>query len=164
MSNFLEHINPLGRPPKYDTPERLWNKFVEYCKWCDDNPIELPAKVIFKGTKSTIEERNEGKTTARTPYLLSGFMVWAKIANWTDFKKSKTNQSGDFPRVIRAIEDTIQTQQVSGAMVGLYNSNLTARLNGIKENADLTSNGKDIVKEPLQIEVIYSENQADKKE
>ena len=49
--------------------------------------------------------------------------------------ESSHREPKDFLIIIRAIENAIQQQQVSGAMVGIYNSNLTARLNGL---ADVT--------------------------
>lgn len=166
MANeFIKHINPLGRPPKYDTPEKLWKKFTSYCDWCDNNPIDLPSRMnVEKGSQNDLRKAQKGTVQARRPYVLYGFLVWAGITNWTEFKKRETNQSDDFLRVIRAIEETIKSQQVSGAMVGLYNSNLTARLNGINDATDITTNGKDIVSEPMQIEIIYSKNQVDKEE
>jgi hypothetical protein len=39
---------------------------------------------------------------------------------------------------------TIDTQQLEGAMVGVFNSNLVARLQGIKDHSDVTTNGKEI--------------------
>ena len=144
MSRLIDHINPVGKPPKYKKPKDLWNKFVEYVDWVDSNPIELPIRMNLKGSQKQIESRTEDKVTAKRPYTLTGFCMFANIWDWSGFKLAECRHTEEYRGVIRAIEDAIKDQQISGAMVGLYNSNLTARLNGITDKTDITTNGKDL--------------------
>jgi hypothetical protein len=112
-------------------------KFLDYVAWADANPIEVFNRISGKGDTHKQKFREESKGNVQRPYTLIGFMAFAGISNWTEFKGTQHAQKQDFFRVIRAIENTIQSQQIDGAMVGLYSSNLTARLNGIAEATEM---------------------------
>lgn len=138
MSSFIDNIpSPFGRPPKYKTGALLWQRFLEYVKWADENPIEVYNRVSGKGDAKEQKSKEVKHGKVQRPYTLYGFIAFAGIANWSDYKQSQNAQRGDFPMVIRAIENSIKAQQIDGAMVGLFNSNLTARLNGIADTAEI---------------------------
>ncbi len=71
-------------PPKYN-PKELWNKFVEYCEWIDNNPFK-EAVLVQKGIKVKDDEGNE-QTAYSTglpkmrPYTLKGFYIFAYKMN-----------------------------------------------------------------------------------
>lgn len=48
-----------------------------------------------------------------------------------------------FPTIIHAIEESIKAQQVDGAVLNRFNSNLVARLNGIADTTKTEVTGKD---------------------
>lgn len=150
-NNFILHINPLGKPPKYKNAKELWDKFLEYCAWADGNPIELPERMAFFGSKKSVERQAQNKARAQRPYTLYGFLAWAGIANWTEFKRPEFRKHADYLRVINAIENSIKAMQVDGAMVGVYNSNLTARLNGITEKTEVTGADGAALFKPIKV-------------
>ena len=79
--------------------------------------------------------------------------------NWLqEFKK---NCSEDFLGVVRAIEQTIDNQQIEHAMVGVFNSNLVARIQGIKDQTDVTTNGKELpsTTATIQVEIVKPINE-----
>lgn len=141
MNDFLKHINPLGKEPRYKNPAELWDKFLEYTEWVDGNPIDLPDRIGQYGSKKEVERVSKGSTKAPRPYTLYGFLAWAGITNWTMFKKAEARKKASYLRVIHAIENAVTMQQVDGAMVGLYNHNLTARLNNLAERTELSGGG-----------------------
>ena len=144
--------NPLGKPPKYKKPQDLWNKFQEYIQWVDSNPIEMPERASFFGTKKEVVRQGQMKTKVARPYTLYGFLAFAGIMNWTEFKRPEFRHQENYLRVIYAIENTVKAQQIDGALVGIYNSNLTARLNGISEKTEVTgADGSDLIKAPLKV-------------
>jgi hypothetical protein len=49
------------------------------------------------------------------------------------------NAYDEYVTIITRIKDIIRENQISGGMVGLYNSNLTARLNNLKESTENTN-------------------------
>ena len=131
-----------GRPPKFKTPEELESKAEEYFKWCDANPIRI-YKRKDAGANQTAKsgsgvKSQEGEAFANRPYTLDGLSLWCGIAAWKDFRAY--HQDDEFSAVINALETRVRDQQVSGAMVGVYNSNLTARLNGIADTQNVNAN------------------------
>lgn len=137
--------NPLGgRPLKFKSPDKLWKKFLAYCQWVDDNPWEEKnASNSIHGSKG--ESSNSMQQYVRVyqrAYTLYGFSVYAGIYNWTGFKKTYMEKDG-FPTIIHAIEESIKAQQVDGAVLNRFNSNLVARLNGIADTTKTEVTGKD---------------------
>lgn len=138
----------VGRPPKFKTPLELAEIADKYFAWCEANPIEtskrklVGAKQTGKGSEA---KSDETVFTAKRPYTLDGFCLFANIPHWPMFKQTKKYQTKEFLTVIYAIEATIRDQQVSGAAVGIFNSNLVARLNGIADKVDNTVNGINFV-------------------
>ena len=130
-----------GRPPKFKTPEELEAKAEEYFKWCDANPIRI-YKRKDAGANQTAKsgsgvKSQEGEAFANRPYTLDGLGLYVGVV-WKDFKTY--HQDDEFSEVIRTLEARVRDQQVSGAMVGVYNSNLTARLNGIADTQNVNAN------------------------
>lgn len=124
-------LSRVGRPPIYPDPKDLAKVADEYFQWCDDHPIE---------TSSRKQTDNNGKakaggvnfTTARA-YTLDGFCLFARISDWAAFKKAEAHRDSEYLGVIHAIEQTIRDQQVSGALAGVFQANIVARLNGLAE-------------------------------
>lgn len=165
MSTFIDSIPPpFGRPTKYATAKSLWEKFLDYVAWADANPIETFNRVSGRGDTKTQKSQEIAHNRVQRPYTLCAFMTFAGISNWTEFKKKQNQQKPDFVRVIHAIENATKSQQIDGAMVGLYNPNLTARLNGIAEATEVaikTDKFSDMTDEELQEEIkrIYESTQ-----
>lgn len=134
--------NPCGRPPRYKSAKKLWAKFTEYIEWADANPVQTFNRLAASGDKLQQKSKSMAQMQVQRPYTLIGFITFAGIGNWVEFKQGKAHQTEEFSIVIRAIENTIQSQQIDGAMVGVYNSNLTARLNGIVEATKNEITGK----------------------
>jgi hypothetical protein len=136
-TQFWKLRNKHGRKKLFETPELLWTSACEYFDWCDNNPI-----LSTKSSSSTQGTSTEEKEHQR-PYTKQGLFFYLECSDdWLrNFRKTCNN---DFLRVIEAIEQTIENQQVAHAMVGVFNANLVARLNGIKDHSDVTTNGKEI--------------------
>ena len=136
-NQFWKLRSKHGRDALFASPELLWESACEYFQWCDENPI-LSTKSMTSTQGSSSEEKE-----FQRPYTKQGLYFYIGCSeDWLrNFKKVANH---DFLRVIEAIEQTIENQQVAHAMVGVFNSNLVARLNGIKEQTDVTTNGKEI--------------------
>lgn len=136
--------NPCGRPPIFKSPVTLWRKFLAYCQWVDDNPWEE------KDAGNTLESNERGNKNSmhqkvkvyQRAYTLYGFTAYSGIYMWASFKQKYRNKDG-FSIVINAIEETIRSQQVDGAMLRQFDSNLVARLNGIADKQISEVTGKD---------------------
>ena len=136
----------VGRPPKFKTPEELAAKAEGYFQYCDTHPMETYVKKDA-GTKKTGGDNKagseakagEGKVLVPRPYTFDGLVLWLELGmNWRDFRAYHSND--EFSAVIRTLDARVRDQQVSGAMVGMYNPNLVARLNGIAEKVEANVN------------------------
>ena len=139
-----------GRPPKFKTPDELEKLAEEYFAWCEANPIKIykrkdaSARQAAKNGSSAGSAENEMYITR--PYTLDGLALYVGVSDWHHMKESEAYQTPEFLRIIRTLEARIRNQQVSGAMVGMYNSNLTARLNGIADTTKTEATVKAEVK------------------
>ena len=62
----------------------------------------------------------------------------------------------EFVSIIHAIKERIRVDQIEGGMIGQYNSNLTARLNGLTERVDQTSGGEKV--NNITVEIVRPKN------
>ena len=134
----------VGRPPKFKTALELAQVADAYFKECDDNPIEIATRKTAGAENSAKNgskvKSSEFKESVPTPYTIEDFCDFANISNWTVFKQSDTARQPEYLSIIHAIENRIRGQQIRGSLVGLYNANLTARINGISENVQVEGN------------------------
>ena len=126
----------VGRPPKYATAMELAKVADEYFEWCDDTPVETSSRKLV-GAEQSAKTGSKAKSdetvfTSKRAYTLDGFCLYAGIGNWSQYKKDHAEDE-EFRRVLYAIEQTIRDQQVVGSLVGLFNANIVARLNGLAD-------------------------------
>lgn len=148
-----------GRPPVFKTPNDLWRCFLEYIAMVDAHDINLPTYIV-KGSKRGAKERDnsnkeEGKggKVAR-PLTFQGFMAFTGMGSeWRTFASYTAKRSDEFSAVISRIRAVVQSDQIEGGLANIYNSNLTARLNGITDRQDITSGGEII---DLKFEIVRS--------
>jgi hypothetical protein len=81
----------------------------------------------------------------RTPLTRDNLCIFAEISGDTlrNYASDKQGYENHF-EVTRQALKYIDNNQLEGALVGAYNSNLVARLQGLKEEHDHTTNGKDL--------------------
>lgn len=130
----------IGRPPKFETSGELFDKLIEYCDYCDANPIKVDVRSKMRRNSNTGDSSELGNQTIKRPYTLDGFCLFAGILMpWATFKNNAKRRKdwADFEIVINACEQVIRDQQITGAMIGVYSERLTARLNGIADKQEL---------------------------
>lgn len=142
----------VGRPMNIESPAQLWKLACEYFESCEATPWN---KKVFVG-----KEGNEEAVPTASPFLWSGLedFLFEKIGVSTlkDYRTAarKENVETDetyaryakFSEVIRAIDNVMLTQKLSGALVGAFNSNLVARLEGLVDKSEETVVVKDETK------------------
>ena len=116
------------------TPEELWQLFEDYRKEVKGNPR---IKVEYVG-----KEGERVKTPIERPLIIEGFKVYCyeHIGTVDHYFKNTDGAYEDYRPIITRIRETIRNEQIDGGMVGCYNSNLTARLNNLKEQTENTNN------------------------
>lgn len=136
--------NPCGRPRIFSSPQDMWNKACDYFAWVDANPWQKKSASnglndTSKSRTNTVSQRVEVYQRA---YTLYGMCAFLGIAKWADTKRNYIEREG-FLEVINAIEQVIASQQIDGALLHQFDSNLVARLNGIADKQITEVTGKD---------------------
>ena len=122
-----------GRDKIFETPRILEEAIDEYFEETSDRKWSRK-DWVGKDAEPVLREFD-------TPFTLSGLCVFLGIddATWALYRKRE-----DFIGVITRAEQIIKTHQIEGGMIGHFNSNLTARLNNLKEQTDITTQGEKI--------------------
>ncbi|MEA1849174.1 terminase small subunit [Chryseobacterium sp. MHB01] len=132
--NKISVGNNGGAPLKYSTPEELESFCKGYFEWADKNPW-IKNDVVkggeFAGTPLQIPTQRPYTLIALCHYLSLSLNGWKKY-----------EERAEFVTVTTWVREKINNQQIEGAMVGAFNANLTARIQGISDKQDLTSNGE----------------------
>jgi hypothetical protein len=121
----------MSKEKYIESPELLWTLFIEYQQWVKDNPYIIPAY-----DKSGVEYNMKKPR----PYSLLGFEVFLHEKDLiTDLKDYVYNTGGrydNFEQVIKKIRLYISSEQIDGALAGLWKENLVSRINGITEKTE----------------------------
>lgn len=149
-NRLINVMRKPGKPHKFAKPAQLWELFVGYCNWVDENPwqVKTASNSIneFNGKQDKANKKNELRQQVRVmnrAYTLHGFCAYAGIfSRWNDFKRNNITRRG-FSDVILAIENVVCAQQLDGAMIRQFDSSLVARLNGIADTQVNQIVGKD---------------------
>jgi len=126
------------------TPDSLWEKAREYFQWVEDNPLK-EQKVFSSGKRLTVN-----RLRAMT---VTGFCVFAGIDRdvYASFLRDEA-----YGTATSRIADVIYTQKFEAAAAGLLETSIVSRELGLREQTDITSNGKN-----LHIEVIDKETKSE---
>lgn len=115
--------------PIYVTPEELEAYFEQYKEWVANNPILVQDYVGKDGTEV---DRKKNR-----PLTFDGFEIWlrknSKIKCCQHILDNVKSAYNDFIDVARYIKSSVKADQIEGGMAGIYNPNITARLNGLTE-------------------------------
>lgn len=123
--------------PKYiKTPEDLYDIFLKYAEETKSRVRRIP-KATNKGVQ--YEEHTP-------PLTVEGFKTYC-YKNACDVQAYFNNRDGaysDYSPIITRIKEEIRNDQIEGALVGQYQQNIVARLNGLTEKTDVTTGGDKI--------------------
>jgi hypothetical protein len=115
--------------PIYVTPQELEAYFEQYKQWVEENPILVQDYVGKDGTEV---DRKKNR-----PLTFDGFEIWlrknSKIKCCQHILDNVKSAYNDFIDVARYIKASVKADQIEGGMAGIYNPNITARLNGLTE-------------------------------
>lgn len=120
--------------PRSHSPESLYQTFLDYVKWAEDNP--LCDEVVSKGEVLTLSKVR--------PLSLSGFCVYADIHMQTFRNYESREEYTAYFDVCARARAIIEDHQLTGAMVGRFNPAIAARVLSLADKTDITSDGKAI--------------------
>lgn len=119
---------PAGRPRLFKDPDELLTFFERYRIQVKSNPRIKIEHVGKDGIRVEVP--------LETPMTMEGFKVFV----WEEFGDIANYIKGEYPEfmpIVTRIREEIRADQIAGAMVGQYNANLTARLNGLADKSDV---------------------------
>jgi len=128
------------------TEDQILQAFEEYKADIKSRPFK---QHDFIGGKDLHEVHRKKER----PLTLVGFYNYC-FNHYSDVHNYFENTDGRYEKykgITIRIREEIRQDQVEGGMAGVYNSNLTARLNGIKEQTDITSKDKEIKLPPYMM-------------
>lgn len=123
--------NRVGRPNNFKNPDEMLNAFNEFVKYTKEQ----------KRYKYQLSQRSGEMIPEKLeiPLTLEGFNVFC-FERYGLVKQYFVNQDklyDEFITICTYIKEQIRQDQIIGGMVGQYNANITARLNGLVEKQEL---------------------------
>lgn len=140
-----------GRDKLFGDAALLLEEAYKYFDWCDRHPREKIELVKYKGMYE------EAEVPIGRPYSMDGLTVYLGVSG-SYFRTAKRQLSDkveagkattadiEILEAIERIEQIVRTQQIEGAAVGIFSPNLIARLNGLADKQDITSQGAAVMK------------------
>lgn len=118
----------------FKSPDELLSAWEGYKTSLKERAKQWP-KVQYVGKDGTKET-----DYPKLPLTLDGFEVYCYDNHGcvNHYFDNKDGLYADFGTITTRIRKEIRDDQITGAMVGDYNSNITARLNGLKEQSEQT--------------------------
>lgn len=131
-NTYYKLAKNFKNPKKYGSPAALWRKALEYVEWSDKNPL-IEHKAFSNGFKVQLP-----KMRALT---IKGFCIYACIdrETWRRYEKDEA-----FRGICERISDMFTMQKVEGAAADLLNPAIVARLEGLVDRKDVTTNNESL--------------------
>jgi hypothetical protein len=124
--------NPPIKKKYIETPEKLWELFLEYVKHERENPM---FKIEYVG-----KDGERVATPLETPITFEGFECYLAdkgvINDLGDYSKNDDGRYESYAPIITRIRQNCYVHNYKGAAVGLFNANLVARKLGIKDSTE----------------------------
>lgn len=117
-----------------ETPEKMWQLFLEYGAEVSDHPITVKD---FIGPKAIVVHRE-----LRRPLTMEGFENYVANEGLNESLERYFANSNDkyeaYVTICTRIRKSIRQDQIEGGMTGIYNTSITQRLNNLTEKHEVT--------------------------
>lgn len=121
-----------GRKKKIPTPEDFWGHFLDYKIDVEMNPFE-EHDFVGKDASSVRREKRRCLT-------MEGFELYLyehyDVRTVQQYLENRDERYSDFVSIVARVRKEIRRDQIEGGMAGIYNQNLTARLQGLTDKQD----------------------------
>lgn len=122
-----------------ETPEALWQLFVEYKKEVKSNPTKVK-DWVGKDAEMVYREREK-------PLTMVGFECFVcdntdvSYPDLTDYFEGKIDSYKHYLPISSRIQAEIKNDQLNGGMTMIYSQSITARLNNLVEKTETKIEG-----------------------
>ena len=133
----------MSKPKTIQSPSQLWELFLAYEKETKSRVRRIP-KATPKGMQ--YEEHTP-------PLTIEGYKAYChdNVCDINNYFYNVNDAYSEYTSIITRVKEKIRIDQIEGGMIGQYNSNLTARLNGLTERVDQTSGGEKVTEIKVNI-------------
>ena len=121
----------MGNHKYIETPEKMWELFLEYWKEVKSDPFEV---VDWVGGMAKEVVRKKEKPLTNEGFSLYLFQKGI-IADVKDYFSNRDGRYEDYVPICSRITEAIRHDQITGGMAGMYNPSITQRLNGLVEKS-----------------------------
>lgn len=122
----------VGRPKAIPTPEDFWGRFVEYREHTKSNPIKV---LDFVGKDGISVHREKER-----PLTIEGFENYLEdvygIGAVQQYLENRGGRYTEFVSIVNRVRKIIRQDQIEGGMAGIYQQNLTARIQGLSDKVE----------------------------
>ena len=123
-------MHPTRIFKKPEELEKVWNDYKETL----EKESKKWEKIQYVGKDG--ERRTD---YPKIPYTYEGFKVYCyqnKIGTVQHYFENREGNYSDFCDICMRIKDEIRHDQITGGMLGFYNTSITQRLNNLKEQTE----------------------------
>ena len=121
-----------GRTKYIETPEKLWELFVDFMSWVEKNPFRI---MDFVGKDGDMVHREKQR-----PITFVGFEKWLSlnevVSDLSSYEKNEGNRYADYVPIITRIKKVCKGDIVEGAASGIFNANIAARVASLAEKSE----------------------------
>lgn len=124
----------------FQKPEQLWGAFREYVDFLAKEQGEGAWKKTHFVGKDGLEKHEK----MELPLTQAGFYAFYYKKYGKNIVQYFRNQNGifdDFSDVVFMIRQEVRDKQITGGLLGHYNSAITARLNNLHDNQNINHGG-----------------------
>lgn len=149
-SGTVKHVLPANTANyTFQTPEALLAVFDEYKAWNDAGGNQKFKKVQYVGKDGRKQE-----DASILPYSLEGFQAYCRQVGHSNPTPIIRNVDGRYQAFIEAIEtiiSEIKADNVTGALTGTFNANLTARIHGLADKQETQSHVHSVTEHTIDL-------------
>ena len=126
-----------GVPKKIESPEMLWEYFQQYKEWARNNPF-LVHDFVGKDGKEIYRYKQRPLSMLKFSVFLNQQGI---ISRLDDYVINKEGRYADFASIIASIKAECESEQLDGAVAGVFNSNIISRMLGLADKQNHTHDG-----------------------
>jgi hypothetical protein len=124
---------PAGRPKAIESPEELKSLFEAYKKWIQENPYLVHD---FVGKDAVEVEKKKQRPLSWVGF--EGYLARnGVLEHLGHYEQNRGEAYTEYVPIIRALKKECSSDIIEGAMAGVYNANLAARLEGLADKKEL---------------------------
>jgi hypothetical protein len=122
----------MGKKKYIETPELLWEYFLQYKTHVKSNPIKVK-DWVGKDAFDVYREKEK-------PLTIDGFECWCYdngiISDLSQYFANTEQRYSEYQTICSRIKKAVRTDQIEGGMAGIYNPSITQRLNNLVEKTE----------------------------